>query len=139
LPPHAAPFSVRKTEQEWKPDSIKKRKFLEADAKKLPKFEFTTENCLVSEKFDKVIDTDVSGHYIISVSNNKDKPVIYMLNDGLVPNSEILWLSDAENPAYCAIRMKNKRKWAIIRIKDGTRICELKDVSLVENQAPMCK
>jgi hypothetical protein len=27
-----------------------------------------------------------------------------------------------------------KSKWAIVRIKDGTRFCELEDVSLIEEQ-----
>jgi hypothetical protein len=60
-----------------------------------------TKHCLASESFHKIIDSDASGAYLINEGENK--PNIYLINDNLAQNARVIWLSDAQNPTFCAI------------------------------------
>ena len=101
----------------------------------MPKFELS-QMCLATENFQTVVETDHNGNYIIFQGLNK--PVISLINDHLAHNARMLWLEDAENPKHFAIKMSvpNKKMWAIVRVMDGTRLCELEDVTLIEETHP---
>jgi hypothetical protein len=99
-----------------------------------------TKNCLATEDFSKCIITDdITWELVIYVGCKQ--PVTYLIMEDFASNPKMLWLSTAEKPKYFAIQMEaskaGKNRWAIVRLAGGTRLCELEDVTLVEDVTPM--
>jgi hypothetical protein len=78
---------------------------------------------LVTECFNTVVKTN-NNDYIIYGGDNK--PDITLIPENLAHNAKLLWIGKATDPEYFAIEMSTgKNAWAIVRLSDGTRLCEL--------------